>query len=348
MRTIDTLSSQKMLEILEDISEGCCFLNSKMEVEFINKAGEALLERPKDEIMGQCQWDVLPKYKESIIFELYNKAFKEQQVQSFEFVTEYSKIPIEIKVFPNKDGLFLIFNDITKRKKEEQQQRYYDQLKIVAEMAAGVAHEVRNPMTTIKGFLQLMNQDEDLKKYNDIFRLMIDEVNRVNEIITNFLDLAKEKPNKLEYCNLNNIINTLYPLLETRANKEGKFIKLDLSNIPKINVDKNEIRQLLLNLINNALDAMEKGKSVYITTMDEADHIVLSIKDEGTGIPPELIHKVSVPFVTSKPNGTGLGLPICFSIAKRNNAKMSFTSSTKGTTFTIRFRKKYIFPQVHD
>jgi len=136
--------------------------------------------------------------------------------------------------------------------------------------------------------------------------------------------------------------------LETRAIKEGKFIKLELSSIPEINVDKNEIRQLLLNLINNALDAMEKGKSVYLTTMDEVDHVVLSIKDEGTGIPPELIHKVSVPFVTSKPNGTGLGLPICFSIAKRNNAKMGFTSSAEGTTFTIRFRKKYVFPKVHD
>jgi signal transduction histidine kinase len=290
--------------------------------------------------MGKCQFEVLPKYKETKVYELYTKAFKEQKVQSFEFVTEYTKIPIEIKVFPNKDGLFLIFNDITKRKREEQQQRYYDQLKIVAEMAAGVAHEVRNPMTTIKGFLQLMNQDEDLKKYNDIFQLMIEEVDRINEIITNFLDLAKEKPNKLENFNLNDIINTLYPLLETRAIKEGKFIELELGSIPKLNLDKNEIRQLLLNLINNAFDAMEKGKSIYITTLDEKDHVVLSIKDEGSGIPPELIEKISVPFVTSKSNGTGLGLPICFSIAKRNNAEISFTSSSNGSTFHIRFRKK--------
>lgn len=340
VRTIDTLSSQKMLEILEGISEGCCFLNSNMEVEFINKAGEAFLERPKEEIMGKCQWEVLPRYKNSKIYELYNKAYREQQVQSFEFVTEYSKVPMEIKVFPNKDGLFLIFNDITKRKKEEQQQRYFDQLKIVAEMAAGVAHEVRNPMTTIKGFLQLLSQDDGLNKYNEIFRLMIEEVNRVNEIITNFLDLAKEKPNKLEYCNLNDIINTLYPLLETRAIKEGKFIELELSTIPEISVDKNEIRQLLLNLINNALDAMEKGKSVYISTVDEEENVVLAIKDEGSGIPPEIVDKISVPFVTSKSNGTGLGLPICFSIAKRNNAEMNFTTSPKGTTFFISFRKK--------
>ena len=106
-----------MLEILDNISEGCSFLNSKMEMEFINKAGEALLEKPKEEVMFKCQWDVLPKYKETIVYELYNKAYREQTVQCFEMVTEYSKAPLEIRVFPNKYGIFLLFNDITKKKK---------------------------------------------------------------------------------------------------------------------------------------------------------------------------------------------------------------------------------------
>ncbi len=326
-----------MLEILDNISEGCSFLNSKMEMEYINKAGEALLEKPKEEVMFKCQWDILPEYKKNIVYELYNKAYREQTVQCFEMVTEYSKVPLEIRVFPNKDGIFLLFNDITKRKKEEEKQRYYDQLKIIGEMSAGVAHEVRNPMTTIKGFLQLMKQNEDFKKYDDIFNLMIEEVNRVNEIITNFLDLSKEKPNKLEYCNLNDIITTIFPLLETRAIREGKFIHLELGNIPKLNVDKNEIRQLLLNLVNNSLDAMDKGRSVHIITIVDKDHVVLSIKDEGTGVPQDIFDKISVPFVTSKENGTGLGLSICFSIAKRNNAEISYTSSSNGTTFDICF-----------
>ncbi|WP_071392925.1 two-component system sensor histidine kinase NtrB [Bacillus tuaregi] len=347
MRIIDTQSNRNMLEILEDISEGCCFLNARMEVEYINKAGEALLERPKEEVLNKCQWEVLPKYRETIVYEKYTQAFQEQKPQYFEFVTEYSNTPIEIRVFPNKYGLFLIFNDITKKKEEEQRQKYYDQLKIIAEMAAGVAHEIRNPMTTIKGFLQLMQQDEDLSKYNDIMNLMVDEVNRINDIITNFLDLAKDTPNKLVFCNLNNIISTLYPLLETRANNEGKFIHLELESIPNLYVDKNEMRQLLLNFVNNSLDAMEKGKAVYLKTSAKKDHVLLTIKDEGSGIPADIIDKISVPFVTSKSNGTGLGLPICFSIAKRNNAEISYHSSSGGTTFYIRFRinKDSIQPQ---
>lgn len=331
--------NEKLLEVIDNISEGCCFLNSNFEVEFINKAGEALLEKPKEEIMYKCQWDVLPRYKESIVYELYNQAFREQTVQYFEFVTEYTKIPIEIKVFPNKYGLFLIFSDITQKRKDEQKQKYYDQLKIIGEMSAGVAHEVRNPMTTIKGFLQLMKQNEELKKYEGIFSLMIEEVNRVNEIITNFLDLAKDKASKLESCSLNDIITTVYPLLETRAIQEGKNIILNLGNIPNLHVDQNEIRQLLLNLINNSLDAMEKGKSVEIITSVENNHVVLSIKDEGEGIPPEIADKIAVPFVTSKESGTGLGLSICFSIAKRNNAEINFISNSNGTTFNICFEK---------
>jgi signal transduction histidine kinase len=161
----------------------------------------------------------------------------------------------------------------------------------------------------------------------------------VNEIITDFLDLAKERPSKLENCNLNNLIKTLHPLLETRALKEGKFINLQLSDIPDLYLDKNEIRQLLLNLVNNSFDAMDKEKSVHISTLIETDCVVLTIKDEGCGIPVEIMDKISLPFVTSKSYGTGLGLPICFSIAKRNNAEISYNSSTEGTTFNIRFLK---------
>lgn len=328
-----------MLEVLDNISDGCCLLNSKMEIEFLNKAGQIITNISKEDLINKCPWEAIPNYRGTILNELYIKAYKEQKVQSFETVSLYSNKPLEVRIFPNKQGLLVIYSDITDRKKNENKEKYYDRLKIIGEMSAGVAHEVRNPMTTIKGFLQLMVQNEDLKKYEDIFHLMIEEVNRVNEIITNFLDLAKDKPSNLEDCNLNDIITTLYPLLETRAIKEGKYIKLELSSIPKLKVDKNEVRQLLLNLINNSLDAMDKGKSIHIITLIENDHVVLSIKDEGVGIPSDIFDKISVPFVTSKEDGTGLGLPICFSIAKRNNAEISYKSSSNGTTFNICFFK---------
>ncbi|ODG94025.1 hypothetical protein BED47_02315 [Gottfriedia luciferensis] len=206
-------------------------------------------------------------------------------------------------------------------------------------MAAGVAHEIRNPLTTVKGFLQLGLQNKDFESYSQIFELMIDEINRVNAIITEFLDIAKKKPNKLEEHNLNQIINTFYPLLETRALKEDKLIIRELNEIPNLIIDQNEIRQLLLNMVSNSLDAMDVRKIVKIHTYIEDDKIVMSINDEGTGIPPEIIERISTPFVTSKENGTGLGLAICYAIAKRNNATIDFTTSDNGTNFNIRFNR---------
>lgn len=328
-----------MLEVLNNISDGCCLVNARMELEYINKVGEMITNKSKEELLHRCLWDVLPNYRGTKLYEAYYRAFEEQTVQIFEMVSEYTNKPLEVRIFPNKEGLLVIYSDITDRKKNEQQEKYYDQLKLIGQMSAGVAHEVRNPMTTIKGFMQLVTQDAELQKYRGIFNLVVEEVNRINEIVSNFLDLAKEQSTQLEMCNLNEIISVLYPLLNARAVKEGKYIQLQLNDIPPLNVDKNEIRQLLLNLVNNSLDAMDEGASVKIYTFMEEEHVILSIADEGKGIPTEIIDKVTVPFVTSKENGTGLGLPICYSIAKRNNAEIHFDSSTTGTTFKISFLK---------
>ncbi|MDE5414330.1 two-component system sensor histidine kinase NtrB [Alkalihalobacterium chitinilyticum] len=327
-----------MLEVLDNLKEGCYFLNSRMEFEFINRAAEEIIEKPKEELLGKCLWSALPDYIDTELYHLYNKAFQEQELQYAELQTMYSKSIVEVKVFPNKDGLLCVFSDITKRKEKENEEKYYDKLKIIGEMATGVAHEIRNPMTTVKGFLQLMSKDKELENYDSRLQLMIDELDRANSIIAEFLNLAKNKARKLNKTSINHIITSMYPLLETRALKEGKNIKLQLVQIPNILVDQDEIRQLLLNMINNSLDAMEEKKSVTIITYEEKGAIVLSIDDEGSGIPENIIDNVEIPFVTGKENGTGLGLPICYSIAQRNNAKIDFNTGPSGTTFNIRFR----------
>lgn len=337
MRQIKENILNKMLDVLGNISDGCCLYNSNMEVEFINKAGEVIINKSKEELLHKYAWEVFSIYKNTIVYEYFMKALQQKEVQIFEMISQQTGNPLQVKVFPYEDGLLVLFSDISERKKNEKRQKYYDQLKIIGEVSAGVAHEVRNPMTTIKGFMQLLLQNEDLLKYEGVFRLIIDEVNRVNEIITNFLDLAKEKPCKLEWYNLNDIVLILYPLLEARALKEGKCIILQLGHIPNLMIDKNEIRQLLLNLVNNSLDAMNEGKSVYIRTFMRSGQVILAIQDEGEGIPKHIQDRISLPFVTSKDNGTGLGLPICFSIAKRNNAEICYESTTDGTTFEISF-----------
>lgn len=333
------VSKLDLEQVLENASHPCYFLNTDWEFEFINKAAQLIIGKTKKELIGVNIWDALPKYIDTDLYMLYHKVSDEQRPQVLEILSEYSKRDFEVKVFPNIIGLFIIFIDITDRKESEKKKQYFDKLKIIGEMAAGVAHEVRNPLTTVKGFLQLMVENKELDNYKSINMLMIDEINRINEIITEFLNIAKDQSGKLECCNLNNIIKVLSPLLETRAVKEGKLIVLKLGTISDLNINKNEIRQLLLNMTNNALDAMDVGKKVQINTFEENGKVVLSIKDEGNGIPANMKDDISTPFVTTKEGGTGLGLPIWFSIAQRNNSEIDFTSSSEGSTFNIRFSK---------
>lgn len=328
-----------IMEVFESISQPYCYFNKDWEFEFISKAAEPFMAKTKEELIGVNVWECLPKYIGTVVYTTFHKAYDEQSPQELEIIAEYSKRHLKLKILPNINGVFVIFNDLTSRKESEKQKQYYDKLKIIGEMAAGLAHEVRNPLTTVKGFLQLMVENKELNNYKSINMLMVDEISRINDIITEFLDIAKDKPEKLEYCNLNNIIENALPLLETRAVKEGKLIILKLSNISDIKIDANDIRQLLLNMINNSLDAMNVSKTVQISTFEENDKIVLSIKDEGNGIPSNIKDNIGTPFVTTKEKGTGLGLSICFSIVQRNNAKIDYTSSMEGTTFNIRFSK---------
>ncbi|HHV72803.1 MAG TPA: hypothetical protein GXX38_09385 [Clostridia bacterium] len=216
----------------------------------------------------------------------------------------------------------------------------FDRLNLLGKLAASIAHEIRNPMTSVKGFIQLLQNKDELKAYSDYFSLMIDELDRANGIITEYLSLAKEKENKenkVQKHNLNNILKALLPLLQADAIKEDKYVFLSLNDVEDILIDPKDIRQVVLNFCRNGLEAMEKGGVLEIQTYMEEDTVVLEIKDTGSGIPEEIISKLGMPFVTTKENGTGLGLFVSYRILENYKAKIDVKSSSAGTTFTICF-----------
>lgn len=217
---------------------------------------------------------------------------------------------------------------------------HMEELKVASELAAGVGHEVRNPMTAVRGFLQMLSQKPDLTKYQSYFDLMLEELDRANQIITEYLSLAKTKTNKFTTENINTIIEQLFPLLQITALNANKKIFLNLSSVNDLYLDSKEIRQLILNIVKNGLESMENGKDLTIKTYQtNLNSIMLEIKDEGSGIPANILDKIGSPFFTTKANGTGLGLSICYTIAEKNNAKIRLESSPTGTTFFIEFAK---------
>lgn len=253
-------------------------------------------------------------------------------------------VQVQLLSVPHKsaDGLLnmykTVITDITERKLYERELARLDRLNLVGEMAAGIGHEVRNPMTTVRGFLQLYRDKEAFTQYKDSFDLMIDELDRANSIITEFLSLAKNKMVDLKVRNLNTILGNLFPLIQADAIVLDKNINMQLEEITDLPLDEKEIRQLILNLVRNGLEAMSPGGNLTIRTLTDSKEVVLSVQDQGKGIESDVLDKIGTPFFTTKNNGTGLGLAVCYSIAARHNAVINIDTSPTGTTFFVRFK----------
>lgn len=145
-------------------------------------------------------------------------------------------------------GVVMVFRDITETKRVEENIARLDKLNMVGQMAAGIAHEIRNPMTTVRGFLQLLKINSQFEGYTNYFDTMINELDRANSIISGFLSMAKEKVSEAAKENLNEIVRNIAPLIQAEALMRNKYIKLDLGEIPDVMLVENDIRQLILNL----------------------------------------------------------------------------------------------------
>jgi two-component system, sporulation sensor kinase E len=227
--------------------------------------------------------------------------------------------------------------DITELRQYQREISRLDSLNLIGEMAAGIAHEVRNPMTTVKGFLQLLSEKQEYKQHYGIFTLMVSELDRANSIITEFLSLVKNKPVDIKPQDLNSIIENLFPLIQADATVADKYVNLELNRIETLFADGNELRQLILNLVRNGFEAMSPGGKLTIKTYMINNMVVLVVQDQGKGIDANAIDKIGTPFFTTKDNGTGLGLATCYSIVARHMASIDFDTGPSGTTFYTRF-----------
>ncbi len=227
--------------------------------------------------------------------------------------------------------------DITSQKKLEKEMARLERLNLIGEMAASIGHEIRNPLTAIRGFLQMLGDKQQYREDHVYFDIMIEELDRANGIISEYLGMAKGKKVNLQPESINEIISSLYPIIQSDANYREMNVLLDAEPTVRAEVDVNEIRQLILNMARNSIDAMKPGGTLTLGTRVESDAIVLFIKDEGSGVPAEIQEKLGTPFVTTKEKGTGLGLAVCFGIAARHKASIDYETGPGGTTFFIKF-----------
>lgn len=309
-----------------------------------NQKAEELYGWTKAEAIGKCSHELLnTKFPEPL--ENINKGLLDVGRWEGELIHTHkdghkviSKSCWLLKHSTGLDEIVELNLDITEMRRMDEELKRLSVLHTVGEIAAGISHEVRNPMTTVRGYLQYYLGKEKLSDYHEQFQTMIDELDRANSIISEFLSLARNKVADMKLANLNETIIKLKPLIQADAFRMGHDIHIETGlNIPNIQLNKNEIRQLILNLTRNGFEAMKKGGILSIATYLKDNKVVLSIKDTGTGIPDEVLEKIGTPFFTTKDNGTGLGLSVCYRIAERHNAKIDIDTSPKGTVFSVKF-----------
>ena len=295
---------------------------------------ERILSQPAAVLFGDSvdrqTFDLLSKV-------FYNKQRSNAKIKCGSNTYQIYTAPLQEGTDPTA-GVVMIVQDVTEEEKLRTELDHVERLTLVGQMAAGITHEIRNPMAVVRGFLQLMREKspDDLDSY---YQIVMEELDRANGIINDFLSLAQSRISYKEVVQLHHIIEELNPLLWADANLRGQSVELSLSpSLPLLELNVREIKQLILNLARNGMEAMDAKGVLTLETQVNGEKVELMIRDTGSGIPQDKMENLFVPFFTTKSQGTGLGLPLCLSIVERHNGTIKVDSAVgKGTEFKVAF-----------
>ncbi|KPJ48804.1 MAG: hypothetical protein AMJ41_04225 [candidate division Zixibacteria bacterium DG_27] len=225
-------------------------------------------------------------------------------------------------------------------RKLQEQLRHADRLATIGQLAAGVAHELNEPLGSILGFAQLAKKDPELPEQlsKDIERIITASLH-AREVIRKLMIFARQMPTRKAQINLNDVIEEGLYFLGSRCTKAGIELKRVLTpDLPEITADRAQVHQVLVNLVVNSIQAMPKGGTLSIQTLTQGDHVSLVVEDTGIGMSQEVLKKMFVPFFTTKDidEGTGLGLSVVHGIVTSHGGSIDVQSTVgSGTRFTV-------------
>jgi two-component system nitrogen regulation sensor histidine kinase GlnL len=345
-------------QILANLDDGVIALDAQSKIIFFNEASEMLTEISSAAAVGQPFEEVFKR--EPWLIELVKTTHARPHKRAAaegDFVSRWGrKVPVGVTVSPLKDrqdhfiGTILLLRDIKRRRELEEDLKRTDRLALMGTLAAGLAHEIRNPLGGIKGAAQLLRRtadtDPSLRDFTDI---MVREVDRVNQLIEQLLDLSRPSRVTLAAINIHEVLEDVL-LLETQSltGKELHVRKRFDPSLPAIRGDRAQLTQVFLNLVKNAFQSMSAGGVLTVTTRLETDYhirepgtppnrlIWVDLSDEGHGIAEEDLTQIFSPFFTTKVNGTGLGLATCYRIMREHGGSIRVESVPgKGSTFRV-------------
>lgn len=238
-------------------------------------------------------------------------------------------------------GAFILFKDITNLRSFAQKLERNERLAMIGQIAAGTAHEIRNPLTSIKGFLQMFLKsfaDSGMEREKTYTEIMLTEINRINSLVSEFLLLSKPRNIQYSMVDLNTVFEEILPIVVSQANLYGIDVQFaSCGKLPMVVGDNELLKQVFINICKNGIEAMGEQGSLRISHHfdQDGDKVSIDIHDSGPGIPLYIIDKIFDPFFTTKEEGTGLGLSVCQKIIHDIGGQIRVSSKGFGTTFHI-------------
>ncbi|MCF6248418.1 MAG: ATP-binding protein, partial [Desulfobacula sp.] len=330
-------------EIVANLPVGIVASNSDYKITYINDVACALLGTKQKEAKGRPSNKILPNY----IWKLHELIKKKQDVveKKVTLISDNNKpLPVAVSATniidanQNFVGYLFVLKDLSEIRQLEIKTQRIEKLAAIGSLAAGIAHEVRNPLSSIKGYVTFFGSlFESGSENRKAAKLMAEEVDRVNRVISELLEFARPSDLKLKKTDMHALINHSIKIVAHEAESSGIRIVKDIpSDLPEIMADPDRLLQVLLNLYINAIQAIKGEGQLKIRIKHNNIRVRINIYDTGIGIPLQDRQKIFDPYYTTKKNGTGLGLAIAHKIIEDHDGAISVKSQeNKGTTFII-------------
>lgn len=344
----NNLSNAKNLSenIMASMADGIVAVNNSSEITAFNRAAERITGFTSAEAIGRCYTDIIQidTHSHSLLLDTLHTGIPHIG-NNLNIYTKsgIAYISISSSVLQNNCGKILgaviVLRDLTKQKSLEEQVKRADRLAALGELMAGVAHEIRNPLTSIKGFLQYFQSVDDEKERALYLPMMLREVDRMNRIIEGLLYFARPYPASVAPNDIKNILQETLILVQNRMVSLGITAKIDISQqVPLVEIDGEQFKQVFLNLLINAMQAIQKNGVIRVNAayLNDTDEIEIVFADTGPGISHELKEKIFDPFYTTKQSGTGLGLSVVQRIISAQGGRITVEQNeTGGALFRI-------------
>jgi two-component system sensor histidine kinase HydH len=334
--------------VLEGMNNAVVAVDNDRKIIVFNRVAEEVFSLKRDEVISKNYSQIFPE-DEPLIDQVLRsgKSIREMERRLQMRSKENKDLVIGTSILMNEkgeiQGAVAVIHDMTELKKYEEEVKRSERLSILGNLAAGVAHEIRNPLNAISIAAQRLKTEfmpvKDKEEYLNFTQTILSEIKRLDQTINQFLSLAKAQKLNLASTDMNSFLYEIISLMEIEAKEKGILMETEIEKMPEVRIDREEMKKALVNIILNGIQSMPSGGRMNISgkVNNSGKEVIIKVKDSGPGIPEENLSRIFQPYFTTRDKGTGLGLSIAYRIINDHKGRIMVESKKgEGTTFIVR------------